>query len=286
MRIVALSTRANPAIWPLLRGAIAYTLLVLGAIIMIIPFLWMLSTSGKTLEQVFVWPPDWIPNLIHWENYSALLEKIHFTQYTWNTFKIASLVTLGQLFTCSLAGYSFARLRFPGRDVLFLVYLATMMIPGQVTMIPNFIVMRTLGLVNTHTGLILPGLTSAFGTFLMRQFFLSFPSELEDAAKIDGCNPFSLYWRILLPLCRPILATLAVMTFQGTWNDFLWPLIMISKESKRTLQVGLSFLISPNATDWPLLMAGSVLTLLPILILFFIAQNYFVQSIKLTGIKG
>jgi multiple sugar transport system permease protein len=161
-----------------------------------------------------------------------------------------------------------------------------MMIPGNVTMIPNFSVMRVLGLVNTHTGLILPGLTSAFGTFLMRQFFLSFPDELEDAARLDGCTPFSFYWRILLPLSRPILATLAVMTFQGTWNDFLWPLIMINSEAKRTLQVGLSYLISPNATNWPILMAGSVLTLLPIIILFFMAQKYFVQSIKLTGIKG
>jgi multiple sugar transport system permease protein len=268
------------------KRLLAYTFLAVGGLLMVIPFIWMLSTSLKTLEQVFVWPPNFIPEVFQWKNYTDLLERVNFKQYTWNTFKIAGLVTLGQLFTCSLAGYAFARLRFPGKNWLFLVYLATMMIPGNVTMIPNFIVMRVFGLVNTHTGLILPGLTSAFGTFLMRQFFLAFPDELEDAARLDGCTPFSFYWRILLPLSRPILATLAVMTFQGTWNDFLWPLIMINSEAKRTLQVGLSYLISPNATDWPILMAGSVLTLLPIIILFFIAQKYFVQSIKFTGIKG
>ncbi len=268
------------------RTILMYLLLSAGALIMILPFLWMLSTSVKTLEQVFVWPPDFLPDVLQWGNYTRIMEAIQFGRYTLNTMKIASIVTLGQLFTCSLAGYAFARLRFPGRETLFIIYLATMMVPGQVTMIPNFIVMRVLGLVDSHTGLILPGLTSAFGTFLMRQFFLSFPNDLEDAARLDGCTPFSLYWRILLPLSRPILATLAVMTFTGTWNDFQWPLIMVSSAEKRTLQVGLSYLISPNATDWPLLMAGSVMTLLPIIVLFFFAQKYFIQSIKMSGLKG
>lgn len=253
---------------------------------MVMPFVWMVFTSLKTSEQVFMWPPKLIPQELHWENLQIVLNKINFTGYTRNTLKIALIVTAGQLFTCSLAGYAFARLRFLGREVLFLAYLATMMIPFQSTMIPNFILMHILGLVDTHTGLILPGLTSAFGTFLMRQFFLTFPPELEDAAKLDGCNPFSFYWRILLPNAKPILATLAVMTFQGTWNDFLWPLIMISDPAKRTLQVGLAYLINPYSTDWPLLMAGAVLTLLPIIVLFFFAQNFFVQSVKLTGIKG
>ncbi len=283
---MGLTNKQKKAIENTTKKVISYTLLTIGGFIMVVPFLWMLSTSVKTLEQVFIWPPDWIPDVIQWKNYANILNSIRFGQYTFNTLKIAVLVTLGQLFTCSLAGYAFAKIRFPGKNTLFVLYLATMMIPGQVTMIPNFIIMRNLHLVNSHLGLILPSLTSAFGTFLMRQFFLSFPSELEDAAKLDGCNPFTFYVRILLPLSRPILATLAVMTFQGTWNDFLWPLIMINSEEKRTLQVGLSYLISPNATDWPLLMAGSVMTLLPIIILFFIAQKYFVQSIKMTGLKG
>jgi multiple sugar transport system permease protein len=263
-----------------------YFLLTGGALIMVMPFIWMVFTSLKTPEQVFIWPPKMFPTELHWENFKTVLSRINFTRYTLNTLKIALIVTASQLFTCSLSGYAFARLRFPGREALFIAYLATMMIPFQATMIPNFILMRVLGLVDTHTGLILPSLTSAFGTFLMRQFFLTFPSELEDAAKLDGCNPLYFYWRILLPLAKPILATLAVMTFQGTWNDFLWPLIMISNPVKRTLQVGLSYLISPYATDWPILMAGAIMTLLPIIILFFFAQNYFVQSVKMTGIKG
>lgn len=275
-----------PSPFYILKRVLAYTLLTVGAFAMIIPFLWMLSTSFKTMEQVFSWPPQLIPTSFRLDNYTKMLASMDFGLYTWNTFKIAALVTFGQLLTCSMAGYAFARLRFPGRDTLFLVYLATMMIPGVVTLIPNFIVMRNLGLVNSHAGLIIPGLTSAFGTFLMRQFFLAFPPELEDAAKLDGCNPLSFYFLILIPLSTPILATLGVMTFQGTWNDFLWPLIMLSSASKRTLQVGLSFLIGPNSTDWPLLMAGSMLTLLPILVLFFVAQKYFVQSIKMTGLKG
>lgn len=279
--------RSMPAtIWHLVKRIFAYSMLTLGAFIMIVPFLWMVSTSFKTLEQTFVWPPLLIPPTLRWDNYARMFELVDFGLYTWNTLKIALVVTFGQLLTSSMAGYAFARLRFPGRETLFLIYLATMMIPGVVVLIPNFIVMRNLGLVNTHLGLMLPALTSAFGTFLMRQFFLGFPSELEDAAKLDGCNPLSFYFRILIPLSTPILATLGVMTFQGTWNDFLWPLIMLSSASKRTLQVGLSFMIGPNSTDWPLLMAGSVLTLLPIIVLFFFAQKYFVQSIKMTGLKG
>lgn len=270
----------------LYRKGISYIFLGAGAVLMLVPFIWMVSTSLKMPHEVFSWPPQWIPNGLHWENYLQVISRIKFPTYAFNTFKIASIVTIGQLVTCSLAGYAFARLRFPGRNVLFLAYLATMMIPGHVVMIPNFIIMRKLGWVDSHLSLTIPFLTSAFGTFMMRQFFLTFPSELEDAAKLDGCTPFSFYWRILLPLSKPILATLGVMTFQWVWNDFQWPLIMISSESKRTLQVGLSYLSSQYYTDWTILMASSVLSLLPIIILFFLAQNYFVQSIKLTGLKG
>lgn len=268
------------------RKTLAYVLLTAGGLIMVVPFLWMISTSLKTLEQTFAWPPIWIPNPINWNNYLLVLQKVKFDQYGLNTLKIAVSVTLGQLLTCSLAGYAFAKLRFPGKNVIFLAYLATMMVPFQVIMIPNFIVMRVLGLTDSHLGLILPGLGSAFGTFLMRQFFLAFPTELEDAAKLDGCNPLGIYWYLLLPNSKPILATLAVMTFQGTWNDFLWPLIMLSTESKRTLQVGLSYLIGQYNTNWPVHMAGSLITIFPIILLFFIAQKYFVQSIKLSGLKG
>jgi len=264
----------------------SYALLVLGALLSILPFLWMISTSLKPAELVFSTPPRWIPNPVEWENYTTVLSKVNFAKYGFNTLKITLIVTFGQLLTCSLAGYAFARLRFPGRDVLFVGYLATMMIPFQVMLIPNFITIRRLGLVDSHLGLVLPQLTSAFGVFLLRQFFLSFPSELEDAAKLDGCNPLQTFYLIILPLSKPILATLAVMTFQNIWNDFLWPLVMLSSEPKRTLAVGLSYLIGQYSTDWQILMAGSVLTVLPIILLFFIAQKSFVESIKLSGLKG
>lgn len=263
-----------------------YALLSIGALIMIVPFIWMLSTSLKDQQQLFAWPPNWIPNPFVWKNYTDVIQKINFGQYGWNTLKITGAVTIGRLIFCSMAGYAFARMKFWGSNFLFLMTLATMMISSQITLIPNFIIMRYLGLVNTHFGVILPQLADGFSIFLMRQFFLTFPYELEDAAKLDGCNPFMFYMRILLPNSKPILATLAVMTFQGVWNDFLWPLVMLTSPEKRTLAVGLSYLVGQYTTRWDLQMAGSVLTVLPILILFFMLQKYFVQSIKMTGLKG
>ncbi|MBI9048895.1 MAG: carbohydrate ABC transporter permease [Anaerolineaceae bacterium] len=264
----------------------AYVLLTLGALIMIVPFIWMISTSLKDQQQLFAWPPNWLPNPFVWSNYTEVFSRINFGLYSWNTLKITVTVTIVRLIICSMAGYAFARMKFPGRNFLFVLTLATMMISSQITIIPNFIIMRYMDLVNTHLGVILPQVADGFSIFLMRQFFLSFPKELEDAAKLDGCNPLMFYLRILLPSSKPILATLAVMTFQSVWNDFLWPLVMLSSPEKRTLSVGLSYLVGQYTTRWDLQMAGSVLTVLPILILFFILQKYFVQSIKLTGLKG
>jgi len=270
----------------ILRNILTHLLLLAGAIVMVTPFVWSLLTSFKPAGEVFKRSAFWIPWPLDFASYIEILDCLPFIKYTLNTFKIATLVTLGQMATCSLAGYAFAKIPFPGREKLFLAYIATLMIPGAVVMIPNFIVMRNLGWVDTHTALIIPAIGSAYGTFMMRQFFLSFPDELEDAAKLDGCSPPKFYWYILLPNAQPILATLGVMAFQGTWNDFQWPLIILNSESKRTLQIGLSFLTSEFHTDWTILMAGSVLTILPIIILFFFAQKYFVQSVKLTGLKG
>lgn len=265
---------------------ISLTFLVFGAVTMLIPFVWSVLTSLKTEENLFShsafwiqWPPDF-------SSYKAIWERIPLLSYAGNTLKVALIVTVGQLATSSLAGFAFARLKFPGRDKLFFFYIATMMIPGMVLLIPNFIVMKYLGAIDSHWALILSAVGSAFGTFLMRQFFLSFPSELEDAAKLDGCNPLGFYWYILLPNSKPILTTLGIMAFQGIWNDFQWPLIVLNSESKRTLQLGLSYLMSEYYTDWTLLMAGAVLTLLPIVVLFFTVQKYFVQSFKYTGLKG
>ncbi|TRZ53033.1 carbohydrate ABC transporter permease [bacterium] len=253
---------------------------------MITPFLWTISSSLKDQVQLFTWPPSWIPDPIVWNNYVEVWGKVNFGVYGLNTLKIALTATISQVITSSLAGYAFARLRFPGKTFFFILILATMMIPFHVTLIPSFIILRSMRLMDTHLGVILPSLASPFGIFLMRQFFLSFPQELEDAAKLDGCNPFSFYWYILLPNSKPILATLGVLAFQNIWNDFLWPLVVLSTESKRTLAVGLSYLVGQYQTRWEIMAAGSIMTVLPIIILFFVLQRYFIQSVKLSGIKG
>jgi len=265
---------------------VALTVLLFGAITMIIPFIWSVITSLKSAENVFSHSAFWIQFPPDFSAYKQIWNRIPLLTYAGNTLKVALIVTFGQLATSSLAGFAFARLKFPGRDKLFFIYIATMMVPGMVLLIPNFIVMKNLGVIDSHWALILSAVGSAFGTFLMRQFFLSFPSELEDAAKLDGCNPIMFYWYILLPNSKPILITLGLMAFQGIWNDFQWPLIVLNSESKRTLQLGLSYLMSEYYTDWTLLMAGAVLTLLPIIVLFFAIQKYFVQSFKFTGLKG
>ena len=270
----------------IIRKILIHFFLLIGAILMITPFIWSVFTSFKPAGDIFSSQMYWFPWPPDFSSYIEILDRLPFIKYALNTLKIATLVTLGQMITCSLAGYAFAKIRFPGRDKFFLAYIATLMIPGAVVMVPNFIVMRNLGWVDSHTALIIPAIGSAYGTFMMRQYFLSFPDELEDAAKLDGCSPPKFYWHILLPNAQPILATLGVMAFQGTWNDFQWPLIILNSESKRTLQIGLSFLTSEYHTDWTILMAGSVLTILPIIVLFFFAQKYFVQSVKLTGLKG
>ncbi len=266
--------------------AIAVTILVFGAITMIVPFIWSVITSLKSAENIFSHSAFWIQFPPDFSAYKQIWNRIPLLLYAGNTLKVALIVSIGQLVTSSLAGYAFARLKFPGRNQLFFIYIATMMIPGMVLLIPNFIVMTKLNVVNTHWALILSAVGSAFGTFLMRQFFLSFPPELEDAAKLDGCNPFMFYWHILLPNSKPILTTLGLMAFQGIWNDFQWPLIVLNDETKRTLQLGLSYLMSEYYTDWTLLMAGAIITLLPIIVLFFAVQKYFVQSFKFTGLKG
>jgi multiple sugar transport system permease protein len=284
---------AIPAPYPIrqrrgfpVKKVAAYLLLTIGALIMTVPFIWMVSTSLKSQAQLFAWPPSWIPNPIMWSNFVDVFDRINFGLYGLNTLIITISVTIGRLILCSMAGYAFARMKFPGKNFLFILTLATMMISSQITIIPNFVIMRYLHLVDTHFGVILPQLADGFSIFLIRQFFLSFPQELEDAAKLDGCNPFMFYMRILIPNSKAILATLAVMTFQGVWNDFLWPLVMLTTPAKRTLAVGLSYLVGQYTTRWDIQMAGSVMTVLPIIILFFFLQKYFVQSIKMTGIKG
>jgi multiple sugar transport system permease protein len=203
---------------------------------------------------------------------------------------ISLLTVLGQLVVCSLAAYGFARLNFIGRDLLFVLYLATMMIPFQITLIPLYLIVTGLGWVNTYQGLIIPGISSAFGIFLLRQSFLSIPRDYQDAARIDGANEFTVYWRIFLPLNGPALTTLAVFSFMGVWTDLLWPLLIARSENMRTLELGLAYFNArPNAftqPNWPLLMAGAVVVMLPVLIIYFVAQRYFIQGISMTGVRG
>jgi len=264
-----------------------YAIVLLGAALTLIPFLWMLSTSLKTREQLYTFPPEWIPAPINFQSYRILFDPLPFDTFFLNSALIAILSTIGTLLACSLAAYAFARLRFPGREIIFGLLLATMMIPGQVLLLPLFILYKNINWLNTLYPLWVPSFFgSAFGTFLLRQFFLTLPSELTDAAKIDGCSHLGIYWRIILPLAGPGLATLGIFSFMGSWNSFLVPLIVISDIDLRTVPLGLAALQDSNEIRLNAVMAASTLSVLPILIVFFFAQKYFVQGVVLTGIKG
>lgn len=270
----------------IVKDIILHVIIYALALATIAPFIWMLLTSVKDIGDIFVYPPKWLPSKFHFENYARAFQAAPFGRYYLNSLIVACTVTLGQLITCSMAAYAFARLQFKGRDVLFYIFLGTMMIPYQVTMIPSFMVLYWLGWVDSYQAMIVPGLASAFGTFLLRQFFLTIPKELEEAAYIDGCGKFRVLWQIIIPLSKPALATLAIFTFMGTFNDFIWALIVVNSDHLRTVQLGLAIFRDRYITDWDLLMAGSVMATLPILIIFFFAQKYFIKGITLSGIKG
>ncbi len=269
-----------------MKKIFSYILLTLFGVSMVIPFLWMVSTSLKEPGDVFTYPPKWVPVPIIWENYPKAWNAVPFARGYMNSIFVAVTVTFGQVFTSSLAAYAFARLSFPGRDKLFLGYLGTMMIPGAVTMIPVFILLRKLGWIDTYKALIIPSMFSAYGTFMLRQFFMSLPSDLEDAAKIDGCSLFGIYTRIILPLSKPALATLTIFTFMGSWMSFMWPLIVTNSMELKTLPVMLASFQGLYTTDWTLLMAGSIIVLSPIIVVFVLGQRYFVEGIRLGAIKG
>jgi multiple sugar transport system permease protein len=260
-------------------------LLVPLAALMVTPLAWMVLTSIQTPDEARRFPPVF-PSGIHWQNYTDAVNAAPFGRFFLNSFLVTGATVLGNLVLCSLAGYAFARLRFFGRDVLFVLLLATLMIPFQVVMIPIFLIMRHLGLVDSLGALILPNLVTPFGIFLMRQFFRTLPIELEEAARIDGCSRLGTLVRIVLPLSGPALATLAVIAFLWNWNDFLWPLVVIQSQHNMTLQLGLSTFQGAHSTAWTLLMAGNVLAVLPMLVAFLLAQRQFVNSIASAGIKG
>jgi multiple sugar transport system permease protein len=282
---VVLRTRPAPRLPP---TAAVHALLLPGAVAMLAPFFWMATTSLKAHRYVFAYPPQIIPNPIVFQNYTDALTELPVALAYFNSLKIAVLVTGGTLLTCSLAGYAFAKLRFRGRDALFLTILATMMIPGQITLLPAFVFYQKIGWLNTHYPLIVPGvLTNPFGVFLMRQFLRTVPTELEDAARVDGANPLRIYWSLMLPLIKPALATLGIFTFMGSWNDFLAPLIFLSSPSMMTVPVLLaSFRGVYGTTEWGPLMAASCMAVAPVLAVYAFAQRYFVEGITLTGLKG
>jgi len=265
---------------------VLYLVLAAGALLALLPFVWMVSTSLKRLPEVFRWPIEWLPDSPVWQNYVTVFSYVPFLRFYGNTAFVTFARTLGLVLTSCMAGYAFARLRFPGRDVLFLLYLGTMMIPDQVTLIPRFVTMRILHWIDTYQALIVPGLFSAFGAFLMRQFLMGIPRSLDDAAIIDGADHLGIFWRISLPLSKPAIATLVIFAFIGSWNDFLWPLVITHSVDKLVLSVGLAHFQDLYYTEWTLLMAASVMAMVPVILVYLLAQRYFVQGIALTGIKG
>ena len=263
-----------------------YVVLLMLTAVMLIPFLWMLSASLKLDKDVFIFPIQWIPENPRWLNYIDIWTKIPLLTFVFNTIKITLIVTFLQLLTSSFAAYAFAKLEFKYKNPLFLAYIATIAVPWQVYMVPQFMLMRNFGLNDTHLAIIFLQAFSAFGVFMMRQFYQGIPDELCEAARIDGMNEYRIYAKIMLPLAKPALSTLTIFTFVNTWNDFLGPLIYLKTEAKKTLQLGLKMFISQYSSEYGLIMAASVLSLIPVLIVFLSLQKYFVEGIASTGVKG
>lgn len=274
---------------PLALGRIAlYVLMIVLVVVMVVPFAWMLSTSLKAQQFILETPPRLLPDALTFESYTGLFERMNMARTLFNSVFVAVVTTAGQILISAMAAYAFSRLQWRGRNLVFTLYLATMMVPSVVLVIPQFILIRQLGWMNTYAALIVPALFNAFGTFLLRQSFLSLPKDFEEAALVDGANPFTIFWRIALPLSMPAVATLTVLSFMGSWNAYLLPLFVARSEDVITLPVALAALqAGPRAlTEWNLVMAGAVITVLPILIVYLVAQKWFVQGAVSSGIKG
>ncbi|MEK3889734.1 carbohydrate ABC transporter permease [Bacillus sp. FSL K6-3431] len=270
-----------------LSGLIVHFLIIIGSLIMIFPFIWSITSSLKDISQIFLVPPEFIPKPFVWSNYPASLQAMPFGQAYWNSFYITVLVVGIQILTASMAAYAFAKIRFPGSNFLFVFFLATMMIPKQVTMIPTFMIMEKINWLDTHLPLIIPGaLFNAFAVFLLRQFVMGIPKDLEEAAVIDGANPLRIYWHVILPLIRPAMAAVGIFIFMGTWNNFLEPLIYLSTPELFTVPLLLNYFKGLYVTDWALMMAGSVISVIPVLIIYIFAQKHIIEGVALTGMKG
>ena len=265
---------------------IVYLLLLVMAVIYLGPFLWTVSASLKPRQEIFDWPIQLIPDQPTIQNYIKVFTTVPYARWLFNTGVITVTATIGNLLLASLAGYAFARIEFPGREIIFLMFLGTIMIPRSITLIPVFSMMKSLGWVNTYQGVILPQITNVFGIFLMRQFFQNIPRELEDAARIDGLGRFGTWWKIIMPLAKPALGALTIFSFKGVWNQFMWPLIMMSTEDMFTLTVGMNAFKGQYETMWNLVMAGTVLMAIPVIVVFIMFQNYFIKGVQFSGIKG
>jgi ABC-type glycerol-3-phosphate transport system permease component len=267
--------------------SVVYVALVITSIVISVPLVWMVSTSLKTRTQVFTWPIEWIPNPVRWQNYPEALSSRPFALWTRNSLIVAGLSVLGHCMSSTIAGYAFSRLRWRGRDVFFLITLSTMMLPNQVTLIPQFLIYAKLGMVNTLWPLFLqPFFGGAFNIFIMRQFMLTLPKELDDAARLDGCGFFATLVRIIVPQVRPALGFVAINTFRARWNNFFGPLIYLNDPRLYTLALGLRSFRDEFDVEWAYLMAASLVAMSPIIILFFVAQRYFIQGVVVTGVKG
>lgn len=266
--------------------SLTHLILIAGSLVMIGPFWWMVSTAFKSDAEIYVYPPRWLPSTLHWHNFLEAWNTVPFGRFYINSITVTLIITFSQVFTAALAAYVFARVRFPGRDLIFYLYLSTLIVPGQVTMLPLFLIMNRLRWINTYQGLTVPFLASVFATFFLRQFFATIPTELEDAARIDGCGRLRFLWQIMLPLSRPALAAITLFIFLGHWDDYLWPLIITNSTQMRTLPIGLRFFVEEAGTQYHYMMAASLITVAPVVALFFVAQKQFIEGIALTGLKG
>ena len=267
-------------------SVIKYTVLLALAVVALVPFVWMISSSLKTSVDVFSIPMKWIPEEFHWENYSLIWERVPLMAYFKNTAVLAIIVTFMQILTSSFAAYAFAKMSFKGRDLLFMCYIGTIAVPWQAYMVPQFIMMRSIGLYDTIWALVVLQSFTAFGVFLMRQFYLGIPNDLSEAARIDGLSEYGIWARIILPLAKPAIATLCIFTFVNTWNDYMGPMIYLTTDLNKTIQVGLRRFIQAYSADYNLIMAASLCSLIPVAVVFLFLQRYFIEGIATTGMKG
>ena len=269
-----------------IQHSLLFVILMIIGLTMLVPFFWTLSSSFKYDREIFEYPIKWIPEVFRWSNYQEVWTRVNFLTYYLNTIKLSIIVTVGQVVTCSLAAYSFAKMDYPGRDKIFLCYLATMMVPWHAIMIPQFIIIKNMGFYDSHWSIILMNLFSAFGVFLLRQFMLGIPMELSEAARIDGCGELKIYSQIIMPMCKPGLATLVVFTFNFMWNDYMGPMIYMNTDKLKTIQICLAAFRTEYGAEYGLIMAGTVCSLLPMVLIYCVAQKYLIEGIAFSGLKG